>query len=149
MQNIDPEKFIEARKSARLTQERAAEIMGISKDTVSNYERGLTDIMPQAAYDMSNTYHAPELKSYYCSECPLGKGSKPAELKPVERIALQLLKSTNGVEQIRAAIADITADGVIDSTEIPMLEKVLAYMDSLEKSIKDLRLWAEKNVSEF
>ncbi len=140
------EKIVDARKTIGLTQEKAAPLLNISVDMLSLYELGKSSTPPDIAYRMGLVYHAPEIWVAYCSKCPLcGKTKPQVELKPIERIALQLINNTSEVNTVRDTIASITADGVITEDEKPQLKKVLDYLDELEKSIAEFRLRVQKD----
>lgn len=129
------------------SREGASELLMISKDSLTNYELSLCKTIPHdVVVRMADVYNAPELLNDYCmSECPIGKiTGQSLELKPVERLALQLIKNTNNLDNMRDMLAEITADGVIDVKEKPMLEEILSYFEDLEKSIGEVKLWCRK-----
>lgn len=150
-------KYYQARKAAWDRNEKlksrpgAADELHVSTDSLANYELGICKVVPvDVVVRMADTYNAPELLNSYCThDCPAGALIHPElELKPVERIALQILKNTNNLDSVRNTIADITADGKIDETEKPKLDDVLEYLQTLEVSIGEFRLWAVKNIGE-
>lgn len=125
----------------------AAEELHVSADSLANYELGICKAVPvDVVVRMADLYNAPELLNSYCTEdCPAGKLTQPVlELKPVERLTLQLLRNTNDVDKIRNTLAEITADGIIDNAERPKLNEILEYLQNLEVSIREFKLWAEK-----
>lgn len=149
-------KYAQARDKAAAFNEKlksrpgAAEEIGVSAESLKNYELGLCKVVPcDVVVRMADTYNAPELMNEYCTEdCPIGRLIHPVlELKPVERVALQLLKNTKGLEGVRNTITDITADGKIDESEKPQLNEVLDYLANLEVSIGEFRLWVEKKIA--
>ena len=129
------------------SREGASEMLMVSKDSLSNYELGLCKIVPcDVVVRMADVYNAPELMNDYCiSECPIGKiTGQDIELKPVERLALQLIKNTNNMNYIRDTIADITSDGIIDISEKPKLKEILSFLDDIKKNIKEIELFCRK-----
>ena len=62
---------------------------------------------------MSKCYNAPELCYNYCSnECPIGRLTmKEVEINSFDRLSLKMLGSLNDIENLRASIINISADG--------------------------------------
>jgi tellurite resistance protein len=65
-------------------------------------------------------------------------------MKPVERLALQLIKHTNSIGEIRNTLADITADGRIDDEEQPKLKEILSFLGDLKTNISEIELYCRK-----
>lgn len=129
------------------SREGAAELLLVSKDSLADYELGLCKVIPcDVVVRMADVYNAPELLNDYCvSECPIGRITEPTlELKPVERLALQLIKHTNNMSAVRDTLAEITADGVIENSEKPRLEQILSSLDDLEISIGEIKMYCRK-----
>ena len=65
---------------------------------------------------MSKCYNAPELCYNYCSnECPIGRLTmKEVEINSFDRLSLKMLGSLNDIENLRASIINISADGQVD-----------------------------------
>ncbi|MPN23833.1 hypothetical protein SDC9_171226 [bioreactor metagenome] len=127
--------------------EGAAEALLISADSLKNYELGLLKTVPNdVVVRMADLYNAPELLNNYCiSECPIGSITRqPLEIKTIERLALQLIRNTNGVDSIRDTLADITADGSIERDERPKLHEILGYLSVLKQSIDEIELYCHK-----
>ena len=148
-------KYYQARKAAWDHNEKlksrpgAAEELHVSPDSLANYELGICKVVPvDVVVRMADTYNAPELLNSYCThDCPAGALIHPVlELKPIERIALQILKKTDDLDEIRSTLIDITDDGKIDEDEKPRLDEVLEYLQNLEVSIGEFKLWAEKYI---
>lgn len=129
------------------SREGAAEYLHISMDSLADYELGLCKVVPcDVVVRMADVYNAPELLNDYCiHECPIGKiTGQDLELKPVERLALQLIRNTNNMDDMRDMLADITADGTIDADEKPKLQRILAFLGDLKKSIGEIELYCQK-----
>ena len=102
------------------TREGTASQLGVSFETLKNIELGLCKFVPcDVVVRMADLYNAPELLNDYClTECPIGRiTGQNLELKPMERLALQLIRDTNDVDVVRDKLASITADGIIDESE--------------------------------
>lgn len=135
------------------SRENAAELLGISASSLANYELGITKIVPpDAVVMMSDLYKAPELKSHYCAnDCPIGKGRPIATaINSIELATLKIIKafSKDDAEDAKNKLVDIAADGTITPDEVPALKGVVDYLDSVAKTIGELRLTCEKALSE-
>ncbi len=103
------------------SKEKAAEFLGISASTLSDYELGVTKtVPPDMVLKMADLYNAPELENYYCTNvCPLG-----GDMTKV----------------------DIVEDGTIDESEKADLQRVLSNLEKLEQIACSLKLWVKKNL---
>lgn len=131
------------------SKEGAAELLGVSPSTLSNYELGLTKAVPvDNVVLMADLYGCPELKTLYCkNECPIGKAMPLAtEVSGIEGIALRMMLGFDPEElrQMQKSLAEIAADGVISDDEKPELEKILKKLDELSMIISELKLAGEK-----
>ena len=130
------------------SKEGAAELLGVSVSTLSDYELGLTKIIPpDMVVKMSSLYNAPELENYYCTEmCPLGCGMPKVNVENLDRIAIRALDSFRKINQTKELLLDITADGVISENEKKDLEKILDNLEELESIAQNLKIWVKKNM---
>lgn len=67
---------VEAAKSNKKfkSREKAAEAIGISKDSLVNYELGKCKVVPpDVVVIIAEVYKTPQLLREYCSTCPIGK----------------------------------------------------------------------------
>ena len=103
------------------SKEKAAEFLGISVSTLSDYELGVTKtVPPDMVLKMADLYNAPELENYYSTNvCPLG-----GDMTKV----------------------DIVEDGTIDESEKADLQRVLSNLEELEQIACSLKLWVKKNL---
>lgn len=146
--------WYEARKKAaeyddRLcSREGAAERLGMSVSAVADAELGLTKCMPvDKAVLMADLYNAPQLLNYYClHECPIGcRHSISDEVVDIDRVTVKLLKGlrVDKLEEIKDSLIDIAEDGKITDDEKPELKEVLDYLDSLAKTVSELKTIGE------
>lgn len=146
--------YFRCRKEAALSNDKlnsregAAFLLGISQSSLSDYELGLTKVVPvDKVALMADLYNAPELKTNYCSECcPLGTNNSKIVLEDLDRISLKALSSFRKMAGAKEALLNIVEDGVITESEKPELEEILSIMDEVETVIKTFKLWAEKNM---
>lgn len=147
-------RFCQARLAAAQYNERlyskegAAELLGVSLSTLSDYELGLTKIVPpDMVMKMADLYNAPELRNYYCREmCPLGNDVPVLELEDLDRITVRAMASLRKVAETKESLLDITADGIITEEEKPALRKILATLDEISAIAQSLKVWTEKNL---
>ena len=146
--------WYEARKKAaeyddRLcSREGAAERLGMSVSAVADAELGLTKCMPvDKAVSMADLYNAPNLLNYYClHECPIGcRHSISDEVVDIDRVTVKLLRGlrVDKLEEIKDTLLDIAEDGKITDDEKPELKAVLEYLDSLAKTVSELKTIGE------
>lgn len=111
-------------------------------------ELGLTKCMPvDKAVLMADLYNAPQLLNYYClHECPIGcRHSISDEVVDIDRVTVKLLKGlrVDKLEEIKDSLLDIAEDGKITDDEKPELKEVLDYLDSLAKTVSELKTIGE------
>lgn len=130
------------------SKEGASELLGISVSTLSDYELGLTKIVPpDMVVKMADLYNAPDLRNMYCKEmCPLGCDAPRVELEDLDRITVKAMSSLRKTAETKEILLDITEDGIIDDEERPKLEEVLKNLDEVAAIALSLKLWAEKNL---
>lgn len=146
--------FCQARLAAAHYNERlfskegAAEFLGISVSTLSDYELGITKIVPpDMVLKMADLYNAPELRNYYCREmCPLGEDVPVLELEDLDRITVRAMASLRKVAGMKESLLDITADGKITEDEKPELRRILTTLDEIASITQSLKVWTEKNL---
>lgn len=130
------------------SKEGASELLGVSVSTLSDYELGITKVVPpDMVLKMADLYNAPELENHYCtSMCPLGSNIPQVSVGTLDRISLRALDAFRKVKEANELLVDIVADGVIDDSEKPQLDKILGTLDELEQVAQSLKLWARKNL---
>lgn len=120
--------YFEARKKAAMyndtlsSREGAARLLGISAATLTDYERGITKVVPvENVVQMAELYRCPELENGYCKhECPIGRNRPIAtEVPRLEGTALRLIKELNAdkLQELKESVVDIAADGKISADE--------------------------------
>lgn len=138
-----------AKYSERLfSKEYASEQLGVSVSTLSDYELGLTKVVPpDMIIKMADLYKAPELKNLYCREmCPLGCDMPRVEMDDLDRITVKALATFRNIEEQKERLLDIAEDGIISEDEKLDFEKVIQAMDELASVAFNLKAWAEKNL---
>lgn len=143
--------WYEARKNAAkyneklLSREGAAEMLGMSVSSVADAELGLTKCMPvDKAVLMADLYKAPHLLNHYClNECPIGcRHCISEEVCDLDRITVKLLKNlkVDDLENVKDKMLEIAEDGRITEDEKPELKEILDYLESLAKTVSELKI---------
>lgn len=146
--------FYIARKEAEKSNDRlgsregAAEETGIERTRLARIEGGVLIPYPEEVWMMAQTYGAPQLCNYYCSNlCPLGqKTITPCELLQIDRLTVTVLAAMQGAGHVRDTILDIAGDGEITPEEVPQLEQVVKHLEAMERASMELRLWIAKYI---
>jgi len=127
-----------------------AELLGVSVSTLSDYELGLTKVVPpDMVLKMADLYNAPELVNIYCRcMCPLGSDIPEISLDDLDRISVKALASFRKISETKDDLLDIVEDGVITEDERPKLKSILANLDELAALSQNLKIWVMKNLEE-
>ena len=131
------------------SREKAAEILGVSESSMSNYENGLLkQIPPDVVVRMAELYNAPELMYHYCNnECPIGKCIAPnVELKEISCLAIQLSVLSKNPETFVERLMEILQDGSVDKDEKQDFMTIVKGLIEFSEKIQSLELWAKKNL---
>lgn len=132
------------------SQEGAAEALGISEKRLKQIERELTIPYPEEIIMMAAEYGAPELLNHFCSgECPIGKQCTPkAECHQLDRMAIRILSSLEGMKGLGEEMIRIAADGKVTPDEVPELRRILEAFHQAAKTAAELQIWMAKYVKE-
>lgn len=146
--------YFRCRKEAALRNDRlnsregAAELLGLSVSSLSNYELGITKAVPvDSVVMMADLYGAPEMKAYYCKNaCPIG-ADKDICTQPgsIESLAVRMACLAKGdtFAKMTDRLLDIARDGRVSAAEKAELEEVASQLGELEQFIQELRLKAD------
>ena len=132
----------------------AADMIGVSESSLSDYELGLTKVVPNdKVMLMAELYGDPELTAWYCKNiCPIGKDYPiSTEMTPLERTTVRLVHDLDAgkVDSVKRSILEIASDGVIDSTEVAELDDLMKHLDSLTEDIWNLRMICKRTKFEL
>lgn len=135
------------------SREGASEYLGISKDSLTDYELDLCKVVPvDKVVIMADAYNAPQLlNNYCCNECPIGKRiTQPIDAENIENLYRFAISATNDLEnskEIQRTLLKIVEDGVIDDSEQEELKTIVDFFSKLEKRAAELRIIAEKHLN--
>ena len=149
--NVWYEARIEASKTNEKLRSRfgAADEAGMSEDAIKNTELGLEKQMPvDKAILLADLYGAPNLLNHYClHECPIGRNRPISEeVLPIELVTGKLIKGMKikQLDEVKDKLIDIAEDGQVSDEELDNLMEILAYFESMSKTISELRIIVEK-----
>ena len=125
--------YQDAREERGLTQEQAAELIGISVESLRAYECGKRPPSSTTAVMMSNVYDNKALRYQHLKNTdPIANAILPDFMvKNFAETVLKLIKELNEVEALIPTLIAIAADGIIDESERPTWEKVRKEFDDV------------------
>lgn len=132
------------------SREGASERLGISKDSLTDYELDLCKVVPvDKVVKMADAYNAPQLlNNYCCNECPIGKRiTQPIDSENINNLYRFAISATNDLEnstKIQKTLLKIVEDGIINDSEQEELKVIISFFTELEKRAEELRIIAEK-----
>lgn len=135
MKNMNfAEKIRLIRSKNRLSQEELADKLGVSRQTVSKWESGISYpeieklIAVSDMFDVSIDYL---LKDNYIDD------NIPAA--NLERTVLQFLGSAQDMEDVSEQLIDIMKDGIIDDKEKIQMEQIIRTLDTVVANIQKIK----------
>ena len=136
------------KEDPKWSREYAAEKLGFSDDKLERIENGRQDPAPQDVLAMADIYRAPQLCNYFChNTCLIGQKYIPeVTTQDLPTIIIRLLDSLYRVEDIKKPLINITADGVIDDSEISELVRVQSTLEQLSEMTSALNICIESKI---
>ena len=130
-----------SRETAGITQEKAAEMLGISVESIRAYEGDKRVAPDPVVLNMMDIYRAPHLAAQhlrYASE--VARQIMPEiQAKDLPEAVLGILASTQRFLAKRDLLVEITSDGRIDETEMPEWQEILKSIDALRMAALNVR----------
>lgn len=143
--------YFTSREEAGLTRAQASELIGtISDSKLEKIETDKVAVQPEDVADMAVAYKKPELCNYYCThECRIGKGNVPeVKISSLSEIVLGMLSALNSLDNQKARLIDITADGRITDDELQDFAEIQHQLDNIDMTVEALRLWLKNTIAE-
>lgn len=131
-----------ARESAGLTQERAAELLDISVESLRAYELDKRYPPERVAATMVEVYNMQVLAYQHLKHSSeIARRCLPEVCEiDLPTAILRLYKEVNDFEKRRDELVDIGCDGVIDAEEMPRFIKIIQGLDDLMAAVLALKL---------
>ena len=139
--------YFRRREELKLTREQASELLEtIPPERIEKIENERVEPHPDEIKLMAEKYKAPELCNYYCSnQCPIGQQYVPeVKIQNLSQIVLSMVDSLNDVQDNQKRLIRITADGVIDDTEIDDFVDIQEKLEKISITVEALQLWSEQ-----
>lgn len=142
--------YFQRREELGLTRDKASELLeSIPPERIEKIENERVEPHAEEILIMADKYKSPELCNYYCSnQCPIGQQYVPEiKIQDLSQIILRMVDSLNTVQDNQRRLIKITADGIIDDSEI---DDFISIQDELEKisiTVEALQLWTEQMVA--
>lgn len=141
--------YFRKREELKLTRDKASELLeSIPADRIEKIENERTEPHPEEILVMADKYKAPELCNYYCSnQCPIGRQYVPeVKIQDLSQIVLKMVDSLNRVQDNQRRLISITADGVIEDSEIDDFVEIQEELEKISLTVEALQLWTEQMV---
>lgn len=126
------EKLYSLRTQAKISQIQLAEILGVSRQTVSKWETG--SMLPEIdkLIRISDQFHV--------STDYLLRESKPQKVSAnLDRLVLKFLGSAQDMDVISKELVEVMRDGVIDEGEEEQIDEIIATLDAIEVVIEEIK----------
>ena len=131
------------RKAAGITQERAAELLGVAVRTLQAWERGESTPPNVRVLSMCDIYCSPTLAIEHLRMCDVIAYDvlPPVKAVPVAQAVCSLLGSIRKLEDIHAAdqLLQIAADGKIDEIERADYDQLLIELEPVVAAVLALK----------
>ena len=142
--------YFRKREELKLTRDQASELLeSIPPERIEKIENERVEPHPEEILIMAEKYKSPELCNYYCSnQCPIGKQYVPeVKIQDLSQIILKMVDSLNSVQDNQRRLISITADGMIDDTEIDDFVEIQNELEKISITVEALQLWSEQMVA--
>lgn len=120
-----PNIYQRGRKTTLLTQEEAAERLGISAETLKRYEGGRLTPSDETVAKMCSVYGVPWLALEHAKATDRLGVLPEVEPKPLPMATISLTNRLRGAADRLAGLLRIAEDGVIDDTERPEFDDIV------------------------
>ena len=142
--------YFQKREELKLTRDQASELLdSIPPERIEKIENERVEPHPEEILIMADKYKAPEICNYYCShQCPIGQEYVPEiKIQDLSQIVLKMVDSLNNVQDKQKRLISITADGVIDDSEIDDFVGIQEKLENISITVEALQLWTEQMVA--
>ncbi len=130
-----------ARESAGITQEKAAELLDISVESIRAYEGFKRTPPNKVVVGMIEIYDSRYLAYQHIknSSEDLQSYIPNVDIKDLPSAILRLQKEVSDFIKVKDDLIEITCDGVIDSEERPRYDKIIKELDDIVEAIMSLK----------
>lgn len=130
-----------ARESAGITQEKSAELIDVSVESIRAYESGKRIPPDKAVIKMIEIYDARYLAYQHLkTSAEVGQAYLPdVDLRDLPSAILRLQKEVSDFLKCRDELIDITCDGIISADEMPRYKAILKELDDVTSAIMTVK----------
>lgn len=130
-----------ARESTGITQEKAAELIDISVESIRAYETDRRIPPNKVVVKMVEIYDTRYLSYQHLkASSEVGKEFLPdVEIKELPEAILRLQKEVTDFIKCRDELVDITCDGIISTDEQPRFQAIMKELDDIVNAITSLK----------
>lgn len=142
--------YFSRREELKLTRDQASELLeSIPPERIEKIENERVEPHPEEILIMAQKYKSPELCNYYCSnQCPIGQQYVPeVKIQDLSQIVLKMVDSLNTVQDNQRRLISITADGIVDDSEIDDFVSIQEELEKISITVEALQLWTEQMVA--
>lgn len=142
--------YFRRREELKLTRDKASELLeSIPPERIEKIENERVEPHPEEILVMAEKYKSPELCNYYCSnQCPIGMQYVPeVKVQNLSQIILKMVDSLNTAQDNQRRLISITADGMIDDTEIDDFVNIQEELEKISVTVEALQLWTEQMIA--
>lgn len=146
MQGKQPNIYAMARSDARISQERAAELLNLSVESVKAYEGGRVVPTNQTVAAMMEAYGVNWLGVKHVQETSRTLRVLPEGLsvRELPSATMQLINRVLQFSDNYRTLLEITEDGVIDEQERPAFDELMDELDEILRAAYELKMSAKK-----
>lgn len=128
MERKYPNLYQRARLSTGMSQERAAELLGLSPESLKQYEGGKTVPKDETVAKMVEVYHLPWLALEHAQATDTLGVVPEVTLRPLPMASIALRNRLQDATGRLDALLRIAEDGVIDETERPEFDSIVVEL---------------------
>lgn len=129
MHQKSPNIYKSARACAGLTQERAAEVLNLSVESIKAYETGVRVPPASTVAAMAEVYRAPGLRLEHARATDeLGLIPEDARPRSLEHVALRWPRLARILFQVLPRLQEIAEDGKVDADEAEDFDNIQAFI---------------------
>lgn len=139
--------YFRRREELKLTREQASELLvTMPAERIEKIENERVEPRPDEILLMAKKYKSPELCNYYCAQqCPIGKEYVPeVRIHDLSQIVLNMLDSLNQAQDSQRRLISITADGLVDDSEIDDFVDIQENLEKISITVDALKLWSQQ-----
>ena len=129
-----PNLYQRARLSTGMSQERAAELLGLSVESLKQYEGGKTVPKDETVAKMVEVYSCPWLALEHAQATDTLGVMPEVTPRPLPMASIALRNRLQDATGRLDALLRIAEDGVIDETERPEFDRIVSKLDEIIQS---------------